>query len=463
MSSNLEKYIKEVSTGFQRNKGRASVYCFHPISYADLILNLITQFYNKHPDDQVFIIVDCYNTRKSILDRLCKENAVYNVKILSADYIKDNYKYTYKFIITVGINDNTALIKFLKDQAKFMLVILTKNLMNNEFTNSVRQWLPPIEITVSDASVRSDSIYLPVEEYRVGVSINSHDKELYDKCSEYIATSVSIFGELSNIEKCKYGDTVLNISSAEFRDNIAKQNGWSTTLDTSLDWSKQIDEVYNPNVLFERANNFYNITKQRRDLVTDNIAKIEAIIQICVDNEGKKILIVSKRGEFASTITKYINDVFKDNNKFKCGDYHDAIESTIAVDEYGVTQLTKGGKSKGKPKIIGSQAISTLNMKRFNSSMINVLSIKNSSSIKLEIAVDLVIFSSPFVDEIISFKTRFANIVFNSVPTITYKVYCIGTIENKQLTKQKESRLITVINDNENFIGYDETNGDIIL
>lgn len=462
--NNQEKYVKEVINGFQLNKGKGSVYCFPPISFADVVVSIIDQFYVRYANTQVFIVVDSYTTRKSILDKIEKERTAnsskeYNVKILSADYIKPAYKYEYKLVITVGINDNAELIAFLTTQAKFMLSILTKNIMDTEFISNIRSFLPSINVTISNVSVRNDSIYSPVEEYRVAVSLSPDDQTMYDKCSEYISTSVSIFGDLSNIEKCKFGDDKLNITSAEFREMIARDNGWSSTLDTSIDWSKQIDEVYNPNVLFERANNFYNITKQRRDLVTDCNEKLEAVLRICEEHKDKTILIVSKRGEFASKITNYINEF----SELLCGDYHDAIEDKIAVDDNtGLPILIKSGNKKGQPKIMGSQAISTLNMKRFNDSIIKVLSIKYSSNVKLQIAVDVVIFTSPLVDGIIPFKTRFTDIVFKTTPTLTYKVYCRGTVENKHLNNQKESSLITVIEDNDNFIGYSETNSNDI-
>ena len=47
--------------------------------------------------------------------------------------------------------------------------------------------------------------------------------------------------------------------------------------------------------------------------------------------------------------------------------------------------------------------------------------------------------------------------------TIIYRIYCNSTIENDKLNREKECSTIKVINDTENFIGYDENSGDIIL
>ena len=37
----------------------------------------------------------------------------------------------------------------------------------------------------------------------------------------------------------------------------------------------QIDNIYNPNILFEKANTIYNITRERANLVTDNKNKLQ--------------------------------------------------------------------------------------------------------------------------------------------------------------------------------------------
>ena len=460
---NKDRLINNIVEGFQRFRGKASVYCFSINIIPELIYNIVTRFTNKNKNASIFIVVDCYTTRKLIFDYLKKYNiskdAGYNIGCLSVDYIKSNYHYSYSLIITVGINHDYNIINKLHTESKFTLSILTKNVMDNSFITNIRNILPCIETADLDVAIRKDYIYSPVEEHRYGVELSDDDRRLYDKYTDYINTSVSIFGDLSNIEKCKKGDEVLGISAVDFRNTIAKENGWREDLDTNIPFMKQIDDIYNPNVLFERACNFYTITKQRRDLVCDNKAKLEVIENICIDNKDKKILIISKRGEFASKITKYLNE----NCGIICGDYHDCIDDAIAVDDNNIPVVIKSGPKKGSLKIIGAQAQSTLNERRFNNGIINVLSIKSSSNTKLKTACDIVIFTSPLCDSIINVKKRFVNVSFDNVLTKTYMIYCMGTIENNTLDKQKENSIISVIDETENNLEYDENSGDIIL
>ena len=457
-----EKAITQIINGFQNHKGKASVYCFSKSIIPEIIYNIVTRFHAKNKDYGIFIAVDKYETRSNIYKYL-KEKELdldndYNIKILSVDYIKLKYQYSFNLVITVGLNQEFDIIKHLYITAKFMLCILTKNIMDNNFINSVRNILPTIANVDLDTALRKDNIYSPVEEHRYGVELNNEDKELYDKYNEYIDSSIKILGSLDNIEKCKYGDVKLNISNTEFRYNLAIENGWRSDLDTSIPYMRQIDDNYNPNVLYERACNFYNIAKQRRDLVTDNIAKLEIIKNICENNKDKQILIISKRGEFAAEITKYINKHLGNI----CGDYHDCIDDAIAIDDFGCPILIKSGENKGKPKIIRSQAQSTLNEQRFNDGSINILSIKNSSNTKLKIACDLVILTTPLMDNIIDIKTRFANIKFNGEITNVYKIYCIGTIEYDTMAKENILPIIKVMDETENFVEYDENNNTVI-
>lgn len=458
-----DKLINQVVDGFQRLKGKASVYCFSKDVIPELLYHIITRLTQKYKDASIFIVVDCYDTRKNIIGYL-KENNIredtgYNIRCLSVDYVREQYKYSYALTITVGVNDNFSILNKLYRESKFTLSILTKNIMDNNFINNVRNILPCIDTADLDIAIRHDNIYSPVEEHRYGVELSDDDRELYNKYTDYITTCISIFGDLSNIEKCKKGDDKLGISATDFRNTVAHENGWREDLDTNISFMKQIDDIYNPNILFERACTFYTIAKQRRDLVCDNDAKFEVIKNICLDNKDKKILIISKRGEYAAKITKYLNE----NSDIKCGNYHDCIEDAIAVNDIGIPILVKSGVNKGKPRVIGAQAQSSLNERRFNAGVINVLSIKSASNVKLKIACDIVIFTSSLCDNIIEVKSRFTDVVFNGVPTKTFRIYCNSTIENDKLNKEKENTLFTIINETENNVLYDENSGDIIL
>lgn len=457
MMKNKDSYIKKVINDFQNNHGKASLYCFTQSIIPELI-NTIIQNYRIRHINTIFIVVDKYETRKLILDYLTKNDNHNNVKILSKDYIKLHYHYIYNFTITVGVNDDYRVIKHLYDDSKFTLSILTKNIMDNNFITNIRNILPGIDNI--DINIDIDKIYSPVEETYIPVDLSDDDLALYDKCDNYITTSCKIFGSLSNIEKCKKGDVENNISSAEFRNNLAIYNGWREDLDTTIEFQRQIDDVYNPNELYERACKFYDITRKRREIVSNNENKLQAILELCHNHSGKKILIISKNGEFANKIADYINK----NSYYYCGCYHDCIEDKILIDENtGEPIVYKSGINKGKPRIVGSQYQSNANEKVFANGCMNILSIKNSSNPKLSVACDVVIITTPFCDDIINIKRRFSKLNITTSPNKIYMLYSTNTIERILLNKDKKYNNVNIIDNNKNNIEYDENSGDVIL
>lgn len=463
MPISKDNIIKNIIDGFQARKGKMSFYCFDDEFIPEIIYNVIMPFHKKRSNEQIFIVTDTYDTRVKIINYLKSKYNItaengYNIKILSQTYINAWYHYIYNLTIIVGVNDNFDMINHLNDESKFTMCILTKNIMNTYFINSVRNILPNIDIENTAIATIKAHINSPVEEHLVGVELSDKDKETYDKYTDIINTTISILGSLDNIEKCKNGDSVLNISAAEFRTNLAKQNGWSENFDTNIPFMRQIDEYYNPEVIKDRACNFYSIAKNRRDLCTDNDAKLDAILDICIKNEGKRILIISKRGEYAAKVADYLN-----SNGILCGNYHDCLDNIPAIDKQGNLILYKSGTRKGQPKFFGWQAQSSLNEKRFNDKTINVLSIKNASNVELKIACDMVILTSSKCDSIIDIKTRFANVEFIGVPTIVYRIYCNGTIESNHIYKRQIPPNVKIINDTEHEITFDENSNDIII
>ena len=243
MMKNSDKFMEQVKNEFRNKRGRTSLYCFEPFDISEVIFNVVIPYCDKHKEGQIFICVDKYETRKKILDYFKKYstlNYISRLRILSADFVKSTYNYEYNFAITVGINRDFSLINKLAQENKFILCILTERHMNPEFVMNIQKLLPNMNITVNAENAKQDIIYSPVEEHRYGVELTDEEREQYDKCAEYISTSITIFGEFSNIEKCKVGDARLGISATEVRNTIASNNGWNENLDTSIEFNKHI-------------------------------------------------------------------------------------------------------------------------------------------------------------------------------------------------------------------------------
>lgn len=459
ISEIYDKFASDIMQGVNKNMGRGSCYCLSPLKPYHLVAKSVITYSRKHNNKEILIVVDNYSTRQQIytaLREMCPTED-YNVKILSSAYVSPKYHYNHDYIITCCVNDFIIIRKLYSDSI-FMLSIFTEVIKEQTVIQAIRQLLPHIDSTVTINDARASLIYLPVEEYHVGVDLTPEDNDKYNKCTDYINQSVKIFGDLKNIDRCKRGYPELNISANKFRTNLAYENGWRETLDTTVELLANIDKIYNPNTLFERACNFYNITAERRNILTDNNEKINKIIEICNNHTDKRILIVSKRGEFAAAITERINN----ETSLTCLDYHDCIEDAMLVDDMGMPVLHKSGINKGKPRIIKATAISNRNLTEFNQRKANVLSIKYSSDPKIKTDIDVIIITDGLYEDITSIRTRYSDIEFNENPTICYRLYCKNTIEAKQLKDYKPTANIQIIDNNDELI-YNEDTGDIII
>ena len=460
--NNEQKLILQLMDGFRNNKGKASCYAYKPLKPENIIAVFISAHRQKRTDTNILIVVRDYNERIRIKEILDSHNLSQNVTILSKTYINLNYRYEYCFTFIIGVNDDYPFLMHLHNQSKFTFAIFTEYCSHGVFNDWVSKNLPVIKTNISTNDLVKDRFNYPVEEMHCAVELSDDDKQLSDKYDEYISVSMSIFGNFENADKCRVGDLQLNISAGEFRYQLAKENGWSETLDTSLDFNKQIDDVYNPNALFERANTLYNIIRERTNLLTDNKSKLDKIVEIIKKNPNKKILIVSKRGEFANTIANYINET----TELLCGEYHDCIPEQYVLDDNGNYITYKSGENKGKRKLFKSKALSTMALNRFNSTdnelSINLLSTKNSADTELKTAIDLIIFTSSLCFSPNEFIQRFADVEFTTNPLKTFVIYCANTTEHNKLNNRTITQNVVIIEEEKNFI-VDENNGGVYL
>lgn len=422
--------------GSKEYKGIGTINCVPPIDYCEIISRIISLMRNKNDNIKILIVTDNWKRRTEIVDGLKNHNInIDTINILTHTYVNSRYNYSYDISIVVGVNEWNLSCNTVFNHARFKLMIITKDIIDTAKLKEIYTNIPPINDNISSSGINSVRALLPVEEHREQILfINREDITTYDEYTEFITQTIQVFGNLDNI-KCARNGTQDGRSAIQYITEIAEYNGWSADMDMTNPFSKQIDECYNPLVLAERVKTFYNIVRERMLICSDNVSKLERIVEIIKDNPNKKFLIISKRGEYAATITKYINDKLGEI----CGDYHNKIEDKVLVDSNGVPVLYKSGVHKGKPRIVKSKAISTLNLKSFNDGLLRVLSIKNSSTASLETSVDEWIITSPLCDTINELIYRYNNVTCNQSKLKVHKLYMAGTIEEASLKKEKLS------------------------
>ena len=455
-------------------KGVGTALILPPLNDKVMVLGILQRVCNKSPTAKIIICVNSFDERIAIIEFLTNQKGEDEnnnefkklikdgfIKVFTNDFIsKSSYIGSPLLCIIYHPTTIDRGIKALLDFSKFKLVIMNKLLANNN-DSALLYKLCPILDDFKQNEINAIRISSPVEDIRLGVNIpeDSEEGKLLKYYNEYVSTSMSIFGSFDIMNQARIGNKDFNISSAQICSQIAKENGWNEHLDMSMEFNVQIDELYNPGKLKDRASDTYEIIRKRSNLLSDYNGKLDVIYNIVHDNPNKKILIINKRADFASKVTDYINNL---SETVICGNYHDKVSPIPAVDINGNPLYYKSGNRKGERKMMADKAQRTFNEAAFNRGDIRVLSTSNSPDKTLCINIDIVIITSPQCEEIKSYIYRLDNLRFNDNIIHLYNIYCKNSTEEKLLDAQILSSNHKVLNDEERVI-INQDNSDFIV
>ena len=439
-----------------------------------LILGILQRVYIKDTFGRTFIITNTFDERAQLVEFLThQENSDENnqefkklidrktIKIVSKNLVESNLftlNGIFSLVILYHIEEINNPIEVALRKGKFKLVIINK-LLNDEGRTKLYTICPLLNVFKQN-EIEAVRLSTPVEEMLMPIEIVSDkDKETLKWYNEYISSSISIFGDFATIDKARVGDKTTNLSAEYICRQIAKNNGWNKNLDMSIEYNRQIDFLFNPNALFERAKNTYNIIRDRANFLTDYKDKVKVIREIIENNSDKKILIISKRSDFATIISNYLNT---NETESICKPFHDKLSPIVEYDKDGYIVTYKSGNKAGKPKVIGAQAQCTKYMSMFNNGYINILSVSNSPDKRLDIDVDIVIITSPLCNTIEEYLYRLDKVKFNS-PIKLYTLYVTNSLEQRQLEDRKLPVSHILLNNIKNDVAYDKNNDVVIV
>lgn len=455
-------------------KGVGTALILPPLNDKVMVLGILQRVCNKSPTAKIIICVNSFDERIAIIEFLTNQKGEDEnnnefkklikdgfIKVFTNDFIsKSSYIGSPLLCIIYHPTTIDRGIKALLDFSKFKLVIMNKLLTNNN-DSALLYKLCPILDDFKQNEVNAIRTSSPVEDIRLGVNIpeDSEEGKLLKYYNEYVSTSMSIFGSFDIMNQARIGNKDFNISSIQICSQIAKENGWNKHLDMSMEFNVQIDELYNPGKLKDRASDTYEIIRKRSNLLSDYNGKLDVIYNIVHDNPNKKILIINKRADFASKVTDYINNL---SETVICGNYHDKVSPIPAVDINGNPLYYKSGNRKGERKMMADKAQRTFNEAAFNRGDIRVLSTSNSPDKTLCVNIDIVIITSPQCEEIKSYIYRLDNLRFNDNIIHLYNIYCKNSTEEKLLDSQMLSSNHKVLNDEEKVI-IEQDNSNFIV
>ena len=449
------------------NKGIGTFVIPAPFDSLKPLLYILPQLYNKSPTTNVVIIVKDFADRSSIESYLTTlNNDVWNnsfctvihngnLRILTTEYAAEHIN-EYSPLLTIIYNPNIFHFVHIAmiEKSKFKLVILNK-LLDSKTMDDFYTVAPSIG-NFSQNVIDEVRTNRPVKECLVGLTIVP-DTELDKEMNYYnreISTALAIFGNFDNIKYARLGNSDTNCSSMMICDAIARTNGWDNHLDMSSQFNRDIDKLYSPAAIKERADSIYNIIRERSTKLASSKDKLSNILDIVNDNSDKNILIINKYGEFANLVTDYLNDK---SGKRICANCHDKVDNVPAVDDYGNPILVKSGAKKGQPKLLGVIAQKKLAQKLMNTHKINVISCGASPDKSLDVDIDLVIITSPLCDTIESYFYRLSKVHFSN-EVLLYTLFYKSTLEEKKLEDRTIPVNHTIINDFDRNVKVDNNN-----
>lgn len=439
---------------WRMNKGIGTFIIPAPLDVLRPLLMILPSMYNKSPTMETDIVVADFVDKDKVKDYLLHKSEPVHSNVYSNLITKGLIKIRTVIEATVSftyLNPNLVIIYNPKeclycyvgllDKAKFKLV-----LSSNLFTGKLEQLnnLVPRVGSYNQASIDEIRSSRPVKEVLVPLVIdeNSNLKKKLDYYNKEISTAIAIFGDFDTIKMARLGNSNTNSSSMAVCYNIARQNGWNENLDMTIQFNVEIDELYSPNALKERASGIYEIIRSRSLALASSDEKLSYILKIVEDNIDKNILIINKHGDFANEVTKYINDNTHYNS---CYNYHDKVENIPAIDDNGNEVLVKSGVNKGKPKILGVKSQKNLAQKLMNKGAIHVLSTNAAPDKDLAVNIDVVVITSPLCDTIETYLYRLSKVEFAKEVQL-YTLYYKSSLEEKKLDERIVPPTHTILN-----------------
>ena len=451
-----EDLALEAIEQWRRNKGVGTFNILSPFDSLKPLLYLLPAIYNKSPTIRTVVVVNDFVDKDKVKDYLIKQGTNHDAvfeQLINSGYINIitnisdvDIAHLNSIGLVVIYNPSGFLYYHLAllENAHFKLVIITKHIDDNAINNFYS--VCPKVGNYNQANADEIRTSRPVKEYIVPMTIpnDSELKKLIDYYNKEISTGISIFGNFDSIKAARVGDSGTNCSSMTICDAIARQNGWNEHLDMTIDFNVDLDKLYSPSALRERASNIYNIIRERSIRLASAKEKLEAIAKI-IDNIGdnKNVLIINKYPDFATNVTDYLNC-----SGYKCMNYHDKVDNIPAIDEDGNAVLIKSGTNKGKPKMLGAISQKKLAQRLMNKGKLHILSANSLPDKNLQTHIDVVIITSPLCETIETYFYRLSKVDFSSEVTL-YTLYYKGTLESKKLEDRKVPSTHNIVNENE--------------
>lgn len=264
-----------------------------------------------------------------------------------------------------------TLIAIKNIEYKFILC-LTGSTLNKTQLSILNELGAPVIDKITEIEAVSQGWISNSTEYNLAIELDEHDKIRYAKYSDMISETLETFGGLHKVINQEFRNKVFDsdfalvlasftgynykdrngsstfIKPTVIRNMLASLMGWTRDMPLDNDYNKRINNLWNPDNIYERAKKFKDFVRQRNDILIHNRPKINAVIEILKTNSVPTICF----NESIAMVTDLADYFSKDGIPF-----HSAIESRYVINpETGIPYTYKNGE----PKRLGKTSLKKL-------------------------------------------------------------------------------------------------------
>lgn len=352
---------------------------------------IINPHLNINANNCVNILVPSEITHRQWIDNLKSYcNDLGRVAVYTAHYVESNPGFAIESTLLVVDEPQ----KFLTDGRKAMIdgtifIHHYRLALTGTYPYDV-EWfakLYPVVDKITEEEAITNGWTSPFLEYNILLEFPAADKARYEKFTKPIIESMEIVrpllstltreegrrifnSELELLNAChrgfettRWNGTKKWVTYDQLCNTIAIMQGWNTTLDVSVPFNANLNELWNPHAIHNRGKIFMDYIAKRNSLMIDNNVKLEMVASIIARNMTKTI-VFNESTVFADRLTEYLTARFQNTYHTAC--YHSNIDSKVMIDPTTGTYFKyTTGDRKGYPKTMGKIAIKKLVIEGF--------------------------------------------------------------------------------------------------
>ena len=285
----INKYLKE--------KEKASIMIICPpflVSQWQEVLNSL--FYKK----------EIRNVNIFSPDKLIRGGLIYHPDLLIIDELHEFYN-----------KERMNLIN--KKQIIYRdLLALTATYEDNKDRHLEIQSFCPIVDKIGESEAISKGYISKFIEYNLGLEFTREEAKEHERLSKLIREGLSKFGKgsLTLAMQCLSGGKRANgefYKSTFFCYNWAKYNGWREGLNLANPADRELNDLWNPSMIFGYSVNLMRNIKNRKELIYTSSNKLAAAVAILENFKYTKTIVFNQSIVFADLLYNIMNDLQPDN------------------------------------------------------------------------------------------------------------------------------------------------------